>query len=145
MPFSAFKLQGLVLLLFLFSCAENKYAQESSRFSEYLQRTFNMKMPTEKTWYFIIPSSSCTGCQQSALSNLGALSGNAHVYILSSADNEAPEGFPGQRHLTDPGKGLNKLGLGFGGTGLVVTQEGKIIHTLPVTPHNLDSIISGIK
>jgi hypothetical protein len=144
MMFSGFKRALLPALLCACSAPE-KYNAETQRFGSYLESAFGLELPEQHTYFFIVPASGCPACQKNALQSLGEdRVPNSAIYIITPEREGRPVHFPADHFLVDENPRLNKLGLGFGGTGMLEVLDRKIISACALTPGNTDSVIAAM-
>jgi len=139
------KLITVVLFLLLISCNNNsKYSKKTDYFSNYLKKTFDKEIPDTKTFFFILPNS-CPGCVKSIQESLERFATNENIIAITSYAGATPKNFPSERYWRDTGRALDKLNLGLGGTGLIITEKKEITGIIALSPENLDSVLTIVR
>lgn len=139
------KIFSVLLFVFLISCHNAANSSKTEIFYSYLNKEFGLNPAKEKSYYLIIPSTACTGCDQSAFYAFSQ-SKLKNLYLIISKKNYVKWNNKTilNNVLIDESGMLDKINIGAENTTLIVWEDNKIKEAIHLDPLNTDSIINGL-
>lgn len=136
---------SVLIFAFLISCNNSANSSKTEIFYSYLNKEFDLNPAKEKSYYLIIPSTACTGCDQSAFYAFSQ-SKLKNLYLIISKKSYAKWNNKAilNNVLIDESGMLDKINIGAENTTLIVWEDNTIKESIHLTPFNTDSIIKGL-
>ena len=133
-----------ILLLLMTNCKNYKEDVYSKSFNDYLSFLFNKKIPKDSSKYIIIPKDiGCSGCRNSTINHINTCINAMNLFVICS--DEASKYIIRKNNLNvliDSFGEIEKYNLQTQNTVIINTFNGKIIGIYPLTPENIDSMLS---
>jgi hypothetical protein len=138
----------LFFAIFFFGCAcqNSKTDRQSKIFSAYLQKEFNKNPGTSAEYYFVVPSSSCAGCEKSVFISYKKEAKDNCFLITTAKQLKNIKEFEIKKNLLlDKHNTIDRLNLNTANTSLIIWEDNKIKDIISLAPGEADSIFLTIK
>lgn len=136
-------------IIFLFSSCNKKippFEKQTIIFKEYLQSTFKIHLSKETLHFFVIPSSSCTGCISGLMSSINSKSiSNSYIIVSLNQQIKLKDLNLNGRVLIDKENKIDNLNLMSLNTSLITWSENRIVKIEALTPENVGKVIDELK
>lgn len=133
-------------ILFIECEFQSKYNNETKIFKIYLNSTFKLPVQKSKTYYFILPQSSCIGCYKEIIDYISSTRFSKNqIAIISGLDKKENLTIITKNKIYFDEKGIiDRLNLNVQNTTIIITAKEKIIDIIPITPENFEAEINRI-